>query len=101
MDGESLAPWLNRQDSGVGKGSAFTEYLERNSVFEPLHHGTVGAMDAEYQYVFYLDSQKSVLRPLNQAQNWKVDVSAENPAKAAALRAALHSKFPKIVPEAK
>jgi arylsulfatase A-like enzyme len=101
MNGESLAPWLNRQDSGTGKGLAFTEYLERNSVFQPLHHGTVGVIDGEYQYVFYLDSQKGALRPLNQAQNWKLDVSAENPAKAAALRATLRSRFPKIFPEAK
>ena len=99
MRGESLAPWLTSQDSGAGKGMAFTQYLERNSVFKPLHRGSIGVIDAEYQYVFYLDSQKGALRPLKQAQNWNLDVSAEHPEQVASLRAALHSKFPKVVPE--
>jgi arylsulfatase A-like enzyme len=99
MWGESLVPWLTNQDSGAGKGMAFTQYLERNSVFKPLHRGSIGVIDAEYQYVFYLDSQKGALRPLKQAQNWNLDVSAEYPEQAAALRATLHSKFPKVVPE--
>jgi len=99
MQGESLAPWLASQDSGAGKGMAFTQYLETNSIFKPLHRGSIGVIDAEYQYVFYLDSQKGALRPLKQAQNWNLDVSAEHPEQAASLRAALHSKFPKAVPE--
>jgi arylsulfatase A-like enzyme len=99
MHGESLAPWLSGQESGAGKGLAFAQYLERNSIFKPLHRGTVGVIDGAYQYVFYLDSQKGALRPLNRAQNWNLDVSAQNPKQAEALRAALHSKFPKVVPE--
>jgi arylsulfatase A-like enzyme len=99
MHGESLAPWLIHDLPATNKGLAFTEYLERNSVFKPLHRGTVGVIDGEYQYVFYLDSQKGALRPLNEAQKWNLDVSAQNPARAEALRASLHSKFPKVVPE--
>jgi hypothetical protein len=78
---------------------AFTQYLEKNSLFRPLHHGTLGVIDDRDQYVFYLDTGKSALRPLNQAQLWNVDRSAEEPARAEALRAALHAKFPNIVPE--
>src|SRR5262249_23554819 len=101
MHGESLAPWLKSDSSGAGKGLAFTQYLERNSVFQPLRHGSVGVLDSEYEYVYYLDDQKGQLRPLNQAQDWNLDVSPQNPARAQALHAALHSKFPTAVPEAK
>ena len=53
MRGQSLAEWLNRDDRGEGEGLAFTQYLEKNSVFKPLHHGTVGVIDgrSKYQYV--------------------------------------------------
>ena len=40
MRGQSLAEWLNRDDGSEGAGLAFTQYLEKNSVFKPLHHGT-------------------------------------------------------------
>jgi len=99
MHGESLAPLLNGGTLPQGKGLAFTQYLEKNSLFRPLHHGTLGVIDDRDQYVFYLDTGKSALRPLNQAQLWNVDRSAEEPARAEALRAALHAKFPNIVPE--
>jgi arylsulfatase A-like enzyme len=101
MHGESLAPWFKGDSSGAGKGLAFTQYLERNSVFRPLHHGSVGVLDSEYEYVFYLETQKGELRPLNQAHNWNLDVSSQNPARAQALHAALHARFPNAVPEAK
>jgi arylsulfatase A-like enzyme len=101
MRGASLVPWLNREDQGDGQGSAFTQYFERNSIFKPLHHGTVGVIDGQYQYVYYLDSQKGALRPLNEAQIWNIDHSAEDPARAQALRATLHSRFPDMVPEGK
>jgi len=54
--------------------------------------------DDRYEYVFYLDTEKGELRPLNEAQAWNVDRSAEEPARAEALRAALHARFPEIVP---
>jgi arylsulfatase A-like enzyme len=98
MHGESLASWVNGQGSAAGQGLAFTEYLERNSVFKPLHQGTVGVIDGEYQYVYYLETQKGALRPLSQAQNWDLDVSSQNPSRANTLRSALHSKFPNVVP---
>ena len=101
MHGESLAPWINGQNPATGQGLAFTEYLERNSVFKPLRRGTVGVIDGEYQYVYYLETQKGALRPLNQAQAWNLDVSSQNPSRAETLRSALHSKFPEVVPEIK
>jgi arylsulfatase A-like enzyme len=98
MRGQSLAGWLNRDGQGEGEGLAFTQYFEKNSVFKPLHHGTVGIIDGQYQYVFDLDSQKGALRPLSEAQIWNLDRSVEYPERAKALRAAIHSRFPDLVP---
>ncbi|HZD32714.1 MAG TPA: sulfatase [Candidatus Angelobacter sp.] len=97
MRGSSLVPWLNRNGQGDGEGVAFCQYFERNSVFRPLHHGTVGVIDGQYQYVVYLDDQKGVLRPLSEAQFWNLDRSSENPERAKALRDALNVRFPDLV----
>ena len=72
MGGPSLVEWLNGNGQGEGEGLAFCQYLERNSVFRPLRHGTVGVIDgrSKYQYVFNIDKQTGVLRPLNEAQVW-------------------------------
>ncbi|PYX87601.1 MAG: hypothetical protein DMG68_11180, partial [Acidobacteria bacterium] len=75
---------------------AFTQYFENNSRFRPLHHGTVGVIDGSYQYVIDLETNKGSLRPLNEAQIWNIDRSAENPARAEALRAAIYSRFPEL-----
>jgi len=96
MRGQSLVPWLNRDGQGAAEGIAFTQYLERNSIFKPLHHGTVGVIDGEYQYVLDLETHKGWLRPLNEAQFWNLDRTAENPARAEALRAAIYSRFPNL-----
>jgi arylsulfatase A-like enzyme len=97
MRGQSLAGWLNRDGEGEGEGLAFTQYLERNSIFRPLRHGTFGVIDGQYQYVLNLATQKGALRPLNQAQIWNLDRSDENPARAEALRAAIYSRFPETI----
>jgi arylsulfatase A-like enzyme len=97
MRGQSLIEWLNRDGQGEGEGLAFTQYFERNSVFKPLHHGSVGVIDGEYQYVVYLDTQKGALRPLSQAQIWNLDCSAEHPERAKGLRTAIDSRFPDLV----
>jgi arylsulfatase A-like enzyme len=99
MGGQSLVGWLNRDGQGEGAGLAFTEHLQRNSLFKPLRHGTVGVIDGRYQYVLYLDTQKGELRPLNEAQIWNLDRTADNPARAEALRAAIHSRFPGLAQE--
>jgi arylsulfatase A-like enzyme len=97
MRGQSLVQWLNRDGQGDGEGLAFCQYFERNSVFKPLRHGSVGVIDGQYQYVVYLNTQNGELRPLNEAQIWNLDRSAENPARAEALRTAIHSRFPGLV----
>ena len=99
MRGQSLAPWLNRDGQGQGEGLAFTQYLEKNSVFRPLHHGSVGVIDGRsgYEYVLDLDTQKGSLRPLDQAHIWNLDRTADNPALAQALRAAIYSRFPELL----
>ncbi len=101
MHGQSLAAWLHRDRSGEGQGLAFAQFLEKNSVFKPLTHGTVGVIDGRYQYVLDLDAKKGSLRPLNEAQIWNLDRTAENPAKAAELLAAIYSRFPELSHESK
>lgn len=98
MHGESLVSWLSAQPKPQRQGLAFTQYLEKNSLFRPLHHGTLGAIDDQYEYVFYLESGKGELRPLKEAHFWNVDRAAEQSARASALHAALHARFPDIVP---
>jgi hypothetical protein len=75
---------------------AFTQYLERNSIFEPLTHGTVGVIDGRHQYVLDLDTGKGILRPLAEAESWNLDRSAENPALAQTLRDAIYTRFPDL-----
>jgi arylsulfatase A-like enzyme len=101
MHSQSLATWLTRDDSGANEGRAFTQFLEKNSVFKPLHHGSVGVIDGNDEYVLDLDSGKGTLRPLDQAQLRDLDRTAENPARAAALRAAIYSRFPELGHESK
>jgi arylsulfatase A-like enzyme len=99
MRGQSLAGWLNRDSQGAGQGLAYTQYLEANSIFKPLHHGTIGVIDgqSQYQYVLDLDIQKGALRPLKEAQIWDLDRTADNPALAQTLRAAIYKQFPELV----
>jgi arylsulfatase A-like enzyme len=96
LRGQSLVGWLGPNGQGAGDGLAFTQYLERNSIFKPLHRGTVGVIDGQYQYVLDLETLKGWLRPLDEAQFWNVDRSAENPARAEALRGAIYSRFPNL-----
>ena len=98
MHGQSLVEWLNRNGQGEGEGMAFCQYFEKNSVFKPLHHGTVGVIDgkSQYQYVWDIDAQKGLLKPLNDAQIWNLDRSAENPALAEQLHAAIIARFPDL-----
>ena len=99
MPGQSLVRWLDRDSQGEGEGLAFCQYLERNSVFKRPRFGTVGVIDgrSRYQYVLDLDTQKGSLKPLDEAQIWNLDRSAENPALAEQLRAAIYSRFPELV----
>lgn len=101
MHGQSLATWLNSSRSGTGEGMAFTQFLEKNSSFMPLRHGMVAAIDGQYEYVFDLDTQKGSLRPLSEAETWNLDRSADNPAQAAAMRAAIFARFPELKHESK
>ena len=98
MRGQSLVRGSSGNDQGEGEGQAFCQYLAKNSVFKPMRHGTLGVIDGKSVPVrLYIDTQKGELRPLNEAQIWNLDRSAENPEKAAALRQTLHAKFPDLV----
>jgi arylsulfatase A-like enzyme len=96
MRGQSLVSWLNRNGQGEGEGVAFTQFLESNSVFQPLRHGTMGVIDGSYQYELELATKKGRLRPLKEGQVWNLDRSAEHPERAEALRAAIYARFPEI-----
>jgi arylsulfatase A-like enzyme len=97
MRGQSLARLLTGGGQSDGEGLAFCQYLENNSIFKPVVHGTVGVIDGQYQYVIILNSQQGVLRPLQEAQFWNIDRSSENPERAQALRAAIYARFPELV----
>jgi len=101
MHGQSLVPWLTAEKTGGGEGMAFAQFLEKNSVFKPLTHGTVGVIEGQYQYVLDLDTKKGTLRPLNESQIWNADRSAENPAKAQELLEAIYTRFPELRHEPK
>lgn len=101
MRGQSLATWLTRDNAGTGEGVAFSQFFEKNSVFRPLRHGLVAAIDGQYEYVVNLDTLKGALRPLNQAQIWDLDRTEENPARADRLRAAICRRFPGLNPQSK
>jgi arylsulfatase A-like enzyme len=99
MRGESLVKWLQGNGQGEGEGRAFTQFLQRNSVFKAPRHGTVGVIDgkSQHQYVLDLETQKGSLRPLKEAHIWNLDRTAENPALAQALREAIYLRFPDLV----
>jgi arylsulfatase A-like enzyme len=98
MRGQSLVPFLNSARAiPLPDRLAFSQYLERNSIFKALRKGTLGVIDGKFQYVVYLDSQRGELRPLTQAQYWNIDRSAEFPEKVESLRAALKVRFPGLV----
>ena len=96
MPGDSLVSWLTQERPASHKTLAFSQYFEKNSVFKPLAHGTVGVIDGEYQYVLDLDTRKGRLRPLAEAQIWNLDKSNDNPAKAQELLSAIYSRFPEL-----
>lgn len=96
MRSQSLIPWINSENGGAGQGFAFTEYLQRNTIFEPLHNGTVGVIDGRNQYVVDLETGKGILRSLPEAHLRDCDHSAEYPAVAAALRRTVYSRFPDL-----
>jgi hypothetical protein len=66
-------------------------------VYRPLRDGTVGVIEGDYQYVHHLNKNKFELRPLNAAQNWNLDRSAEYPQKAEALRQRIRDRFPGMI----
>jgi arylsulfatase A-like enzyme len=96
MRGPSLRPWLEATDPRM-EGIAFCQYFERNRVYRPLREGTVGVIEGDYQYVHHLNKNRFELRPLNAAQNWNLDRSAEYPQKAEALRQRIRDRFPGMI----
>jgi arylsulfatase A-like enzyme len=97
MKSPSLVGWLDNDADGEGQGLAFTQYFDRSSVYKPVKLGSVGVIDSSFECVVYVNSQKCELRPLEEAQNWKVDRSSEFPQQTEALRQKLRERFPSLV----
>jgi hypothetical protein len=94
MRGPTLFPG-DSETSGTG-GEAFTQYFERNSIFEPVRRGTVGIIDGVNQFVVDLETKKGILRPLDEMDLPDADHSQENPALAAELRRRIFARFPNL-----
>lgn len=94
MRGRSLAPWLNSEAGGEGRGLAFSQDLQTNTVFEPIRKGTIGVIDSANQYFIRLETGRGFLRTLAQAHLSEFDDSAQNPALAQKMRRAICSRFP-------
>ncbi len=94
-------PMLFPGDSATMRtgGEAFTQYLELNSIFEPIRQGTVGIIDGVNQFVVDLESRKGILRPLAEADLTDADHSQENPALAAELLRRIYARFPGLADE--
>lgn len=97
MRGQSLLPWLGRNDTAPpGEGRAFTQYLATNSAFHPVKSGSVGVIDGAHQYVLDLNTGKGILRTVEEAASRDLDRSSQNPALAQALRDAIYARFPEL-----
>jgi arylsulfatase A-like enzyme len=100
MYGPSLVPWLNAQPGDSpkieGRGLAFNEFLETDSVFFPVRSGTAGVTDGVHQYVLDLGTGEATLRNIAEPLVWNIDRSAEEPEVARELRAELYSRFPDL-----
>jgi arylsulfatase A-like enzyme len=100
MRGPSLTSWLNPhpEDSPKieGRGLAFNEFLETDSVFFPVRSGTAGVTDGVHQYVVDLGTGDATLRNIAEPLVWNIDRSAEEPEVARELRDELYSRFPDL-----
>jgi arylsulfatase A-like enzyme len=101
MRGPSLVPRLNpdapNRAENAGRGLAFTEYLETDSIFRPPDSGSAGVTDGVHQYVLHLGAGEGELRNLAEPLLWNIDRSNEDPGAARDLRAALLARFPNLL----
>ncbi len=103
LAGVSIPDWIEGRSLGsalVGasdvRGYAFTQYLERNSVFRPIENGTVGVVDGRHQYVVDLSTGKGTLYELSEANLQEKDLSARQPDTARRLRHCIRAQFPRL-----
>jgi arylsulfatase A-like enzyme len=100
MRGPSLAPLLNAYGGDSpkieGRGLAFTEFLETDSVFFPVRSGTAGVTDGVHQYLLDLRTGEATLRNIAEPLVWNIDRSAEEPEVVRELRNKLYSRFPDL-----
>jgi len=96
MDGKSLMPAINSAATNDVNGIAFTQFFQTDSVFKPVRHGTVGAINGKHQYVFDLESGKGSLYELAHANSQDNDIAASEPHIAASMREMILSRFPEL-----
>lgn len=96
MDGQSLMPWIGGNAADAASGIAFTQYFEKDSVFKPVSHGTVGAINGTHQYVIDLESGKGALYELADANVQDNDLASKEPGIAAAMRELILARFPEL-----
>lgn len=94
MDGRSVAGLMRGEVEPSGR-LAFTQFFVANSAFKPIRHGTVGAINEEYQYVFDLDKHSGALFRLSDARQ-SLDRSNIQPRLAAELQALIRERFPNL-----
>jgi arylsulfatase A-like enzyme len=94
MDGESLTGLMQGQGERPGR-LAFTQFFMSNSVFRPVRHGTIGAIDGQYQYVFDLGKGSGALFRLYDTSQ-SLDLSRTEPRLAAELHARMRERFPNL-----
>ena len=56
---------------------------------------SIGVLDGQYEYVYYLDTNKGELRPLNEARIWNLDRSADHPERAAQIALGFQDMIPR------
>lgn len=77
-------------------GMAVTQYLERNSVFENVSNGTLGAVFGEYQYVRSLDTGAEALYSLAEADRRSPLIGQDMTHTMEEARETLRLKFPEL-----
>ena len=82
---------------------AVTQYFVRNSKFEPITKGTIGAVSSDYQYVRNISTGEEKLFSLrevssgNELEGARTDVKNDIPYELHHLKHALTAKFPEVM----
>jgi arylsulfatase A-like enzyme len=104
MDGNSLAPLMRgaattQLAASTRSSHAFAQYLELDSVFQPVSRGTVGIIDGPNQYVLTLGNGHGSLYAIAESDRQKRDRASTEPELATRLREQIARRFPTLLGE--